>query len=95
MEQIKVNQNAENIAELAAAVAQLQRKTDFILKQLKIEYTDDPASSLPPELAEKIMAQIRQGKKGELEAVKLYRSQADGGFIQATGVVEDLKKRMG
>ena len=95
MQPVKVNQNAENIAELAAAVAQLQRKTDFILKQLKIEYVDDPAGSLPPDLAAKLTALIRQGKKGELEAVKLYRSQAGGGFIEANGVLEDLKKRMG
>ena len=74
MEQIKVDQNAQNIAQLAAAIAQLQRTTDFILKQLKLEYTDDPASSIPPQLAEKMSALLRQGKKGELEAIKEYRS---------------------
>ena len=94
MEQIKVDQNAQNIAQLAAAIAQLQRTTDFILKQLKLEYTDDPASSIPPQLAEKMSALLRQGKKGELEAIKEYRSQAGGGFIEATAVIEDMKKRM-
>ncbi len=93
MEEIKVNQNAQNIAEIAAAVAQLQRKTDFILKQLKLEYTDDPASLLPPQLAEQLFALIQQGKKGELEAIKKYRSEAGGGMLEAMAVVEDMKKR--
>jgi ribosomal protein L7/L12 len=93
MEKIKVDQNAQNIAQLAAAVAQLQRTTDFILKRLGVDCTDDPASSLPPELAEKIAALLRQGKNGELDAIKLYRSQTGGGFIEATGVMEDIKKR--
>jgi hypothetical protein len=93
MKRIQVDQNAQNIAEIAAAVAQLQRTADYILKQLKLEYTDDPASNLPPDLAQKISDLIRKGKSGELEAVKVYRSQAGGGFIEATGVVEDLKRR--
>jgi ribosomal protein L7/L12 len=92
VEQIKVDQNAQNIAQLAAAIAQLQRTTDFILKQLKLEYTDNPAGNLAPELAEKISALIRQGQKGELEAIKVYRSQAGGGMIEAMAVVQDMKK---
>ncbi len=95
MQRIKVDQNAQNMAELAAAIAQLQRTTDFILKQLKVEYVDDPAANIPPQLAEKMTALIRQGEKGKLEAIKLYRSQVGGGMIEAMGVIEDMKKKLG
>jgi hypothetical protein len=94
MERITVDQNAQNISVIAAAVVQLQRTTDFILEQLKVEYVDDPAKNLEPQLADKMYALIQKGNNGVLEAIKLYRSQAGGGMIEATGVVEDMKKRL-
>ncbi len=93
MEQIKVDQNAQNIAVIAAAVAQLQRKTDFILKQMNLEYHDDLVALLQPELLQRLQALVRQGGKGELEAIKLYRAQAGGGMLEAQSVVEELKRR--
>jgi hypothetical protein len=42
-----------HLARINQAFARLERKTDFILKELKLEYVDNPDSTaIPPQYAE-------------------------------------------
>lgn len=76
------------LSQLAQAIGRLERKTDFILKQLNLQYTDDPESSIPPHLAE-VYALLKQGKK--MEAIKAYRQQTGAKLDEAITAVEKLE----
>lgn len=82
----------ERFSRLAQAIARLERKTDFILKELKLEYIDNPAGSIPPELAE-VYALLQQGKK--LEAIQAYRKVTKAGFEAARAAVEKIELGQG
>ena len=73
---------------ISQAIARLDRKTDFILKELKLEYIDQPDSSIPPQLAE-VYALLKQGKK--LHAIQAYRKLTNAGAEAAKVAVEDLE----
>ncbi len=72
------------ITQLATAVGELQRKVDFILTELKLEYKD----TMSPEL-EEVRALLRQGKK--LEAIMAYRRQTKAGLDSAKAAVESIE----
>lgn len=76
------------LSRLAQAIGRLERKTDFILKELKLEYTDDPDSTIPPELAE-MAALLKQGKK--LQAIQAYRKLTGVGVDEAMVEVEEFE----
>ncbi len=78
----------DHIFRISQAVARLERKTDFILKELKLNYVDDPNSNVPPELAE-IYALVRAGKK--LEAIQAYRKQSGADLNTAKLFVEQVE----
>jgi ribosomal protein L7/L12 len=75
-------------ARLAQAIGRLERKTDFILKELKLEYTDDPDADVPPELVE-VHALLKQGKR--LQAIQAYRKLTGAGVDEAATAVEELE----
>ncbi len=91
MDQIKIDPSSVNLNELAEAILQLQRKTDFILQALKLEYIDDPSISIPPDLVKEISALLRQGKK--MQAIQAYRSRLGGFMEDAKAAVEKIEKR--
>ncbi len=78
----------EQLSRIAQAVARLERKTDFILKQLNLEYVDNPDSGIPPQFAE-VYALLRQGKK--LQAIQAYRSKTGAGLNEAKAAVEKME----
>lgn len=78
----------EHFSRVAQAIARLERKTDFILKQLKLEYIDQPDDSIPPELAE-VAALLKQGKK--LQAIAAYRKLTNADLQTANAAVEKLE----
>ena len=78
------------IMALAEAIAKLERKVDFILKELKLDYKDDEAA-IPPQLAE-VYALIRQGKK--MEAIQAYRKQNGTGLNEAKAAVEAIEAKL-
>lgn len=82
----------ERLSRLAQAIARLERKTDFILKELRLEYIDNPAGSIPPELVE-VYALLQQGKK--LEAIQAYRKVTQAGFEAARAAVEKIELGQG
>ncbi len=79
---------SERLGRLADAIGRLERKTDFILKHLHLEYTDDPESSIPPGLAE-VYALLKQGKR--LQAIQAYRKATGSDLDQAKVGVENLE----
>jgi ribosomal protein L7/L12 len=78
----------ERFSRVAQAIARLERKTDFILKELKLEYIDQPDSGIPPQLAE-VYALLKQGKK--LQAIQAYRKLTNASYDQAKEAVENLE----
>jgi ribosomal protein L7/L12 len=76
-----------HFSRLAQAIARLERKTDYMLKELKLEFRDDPEGAIPPHLAE-VYALLQKGKK--LEAIAAYRKLTGAGYEQAKTDVEDL-----
>jgi ribosomal protein L7/L12 len=78
----------DHIFRISQAVARLERKTDFVLKELKLTYVDDPNSNVPPELAE-VYALVRAGKK--LEAIQAYRKQSGLDLNSAKLFVEKVE----
>ncbi len=79
---------ARRLDAMAQAIARLERKTDFILKELKLEYTDHPEESLPPALAP-VAALHKQGKR--LEAIQAYRKQTGVGLEEAKLAIQNLE----
>ncbi len=78
----------EHFNRISQAIARLERKTDFILKELKLDYIDNPAGSVPPELAE-VYALLKQGKK--LQAIQAYRQLTNASAEVAKAAVENLE----
>lgn len=77
------------ITNLQMKVAELERKLDFVMKHLDLEYHEDPLS---PVLAE-VVALIRQGNR--LEAINLYREKTGVNLKAAKDAVEELAGRLG
>jgi ribosomal protein L7/L12 len=73
---------------LAQAIGRLERKTDFILKELKLEYTDDLEGSVAPELAE-VVAFLKQNKK--MDAIRAYRAATGAELAEAQAAVEKMQ----
>jgi ribosomal protein L7/L12 len=73
---------------IARAIARLERKTDFILKQLNLEYTDQPEDSIPPNLVE-AYDMLKQGKR--LQAIQIYRKQTGVGLDEAKLAIEKIE----
>lgn len=78
----------EHLSRVAQAVARLERKTDFILRHLNLEYKDEPESSVPQEFAE-VYALLKQGKK--VEAIRAYRMATGLGMNAAKVAVEEME----
>lgn len=79
---------SEHFHRVAQAIARLERKTDFILRELNLEYIDTPESSIPPQLDE-VYTLLRQGKK--LQAIQAYRRQTGAGLGEAKDAVEQIE----
>lgn len=69
---------------LAQSIARVERKVDFILKELKLDYPDD---EVPPELA-RVHRLLGQGKKDD--AVEEYQKVKNASLSEARAVVEAL-----
>ncbi len=78
----------KRLKELAMSNGRLERKTDFVLKHLNLEYVDKPEDSIPPELAN-VYALLKQGKK--VEAIREYRQRTGANAATALTEVEKLE----
>ncbi len=77
----------KRLSQLALAIGRLERKTDFILKHLNLEFQDDPESSIPAQLAE-VYALLKKGKK--IDAIREYRKQTGADVAEATTAVDKI-----
>ena len=73
----------QRISRLAEDIGRLERKTDFILKALKLDYQDEPDNSMP-----EVAAFLEQGKR--IEAIKAYRQRTGASAEQAALAVDKL-----
>jgi len=77
------------ITNLQMKVAELERKLDFVMKHLDLEFPDDPQSPLIVE----VTRLLRQGNR--LEAINLYREQTNVNLKAAKDAVEELARQIG
>jgi ribosomal protein L7/L12 len=78
----------KRLKELAMSIGRLERKTDFVLRHLNLEYVDRPEDSIPPELVT-VFALLKQGKK--VEAIREYRQRTGANAATAMTEVEKLE----
>ncbi len=77
----------KRLSQLALAIGRLERKTDFILKRLNLEYQDDPEGNIPVQLAE-VYALLKKGKK--IDAIREYRKQPGADMAETTTAVDKI-----
>jgi hypothetical protein len=74
------------------SIARLERKIDFILKELNLEYPDDSdVEAIPPHLVE-VCALLKKGLK--LQAIQAYQIQTGANLREAKAVIEDIEMRL-
>ncbi len=81
-------EDSARISALEMKVADLERKLNFFMQQLKLEYTPEPVS---PALAE-AANWLRKGNK--IEAVKSYQKLAGVGLKESKDAVDALEARL-
>ncbi len=74
----------EQIKQLRARVAKLERTVAFLLSKLEIEYVDDPAPEVDPDVFKLVQA----GKT--IEAIKLYREKTGADLRTAKDFIESM-----
>ena len=79
------SQNTEHeVFTLRERVAKLERTVAFLLEQLHLDYVDNAAPTVLPE----ILDLVRRGKK--IEAIKVYREQTGLGLKEAKDYIDSL-----
>ena len=77
------------ITALQLKVGELERKLNFVMQHLKLEYQDDPLSPALTEAAN----WLRKGNK--LEAIKVYQQMTGAGLKESKDTVDALEKKLG
>ncbi|MCI0394942.1 MAG: ribosomal protein L7/L12 [Chloroflexi bacterium] len=78
----------ERVSTLMKQVYQLERKVDFLLKHLNLEYQEEPDLTVRPQ----VEALLRQGK--QIEAIKLFRTVTGLGLREAKDAVDKIEREM-
>ena len=81
--------DSARIAALQLKVADLERKLNFVMDQLKLVYTEQPLNPALSAAADL----LRQGNK--LEAIKVYQKLTGTGLREAKEAVETLERSLG
>jgi hypothetical protein len=76
----------KRIDELASAVARLERKIDFLLKTLNLQYQE---TSFP--FQSELETLVRRSNR--VDAIKLLRQRLDLTFLQAEAIIEQIEKQ--
>ncbi len=79
----------QEIKEMRARIAKLERTVEFLLHHFELDYVDDPSSSVPGVDTE-IMALVQAGKT--LDAIRLYRERTGADLLTAKTVIEGLTR---
>jgi ribosomal protein L7/L12 len=72
-------------------IARLERKVDFILKELGLEYEGREEDSFPG--LDEVKDLLRQGRK--IQAIKVYRQRTGVGLREAKEAVERIEIETG
>jgi ribosomal protein L7/L12 len=80
--------DSSRIAALQLKVADLERKLNFVLDHLKLEYTAEPLNPALDEAAN----WLRKGQK--IEAIKVYQKMTGQGLKEAKDAVEALEQKL-
>ena len=72
-----------------ARVHELEKKIDFLFKELRIEYTE-PGGNDVPEYVRHIRELLHLGDK--IEAIKVYRQNTGVGLADAKNAVEAMEQ---
>ncbi|ABU60418.1 ribosomal protein L7/L12 [Roseiflexus castenholzii] len=79
----------ERLSTLMKQVHLLERKVDFLLQHLHLEYQEEePGLMVRPQ----IEALLKQGK--QIEAIKLYRLETGLGLKEAKDAIEKIDKEL-
>ena len=81
--------DSARITALQVKVGELERKLNFVMQHLRLEYKEDPLSSALTEAA----SWLKQGNK--LEAIKVYQQMTGAGLKESKDAVEALEKKLG
>jgi ribosomal protein L7/L12 len=76
------------IIELSMRVAELERKVEFLLGHLHLEYRDQ---GYDPTMAE-ITELLRRGNK--IEAIKIYRERHNVGLAEAKAAIDRIEANL-
>ncbi len=80
---------SSHITALQVKVGELERKLNFVMEHLKLEYKDDPATAALEEAAHWL-------KKGNrVEAIKAYQSLTGKGLKESKDAVDALASKLG
>ncbi len=79
----------QEIKEMRARIAKLERTVEFLLHHFELDYVDDPSSSVPGVYTE-IMTLVQAGKT--LDAIRLYRERTGADLLTAKTVIEGLTR---
>ena len=79
-----------HLSRINQSIARLERKTDFILKELKLEYVDNPENTNIPAKFAAVQALVKQGKK--LQAMLEYRKLTGLGAAEAQMAVDQIER---
>jgi hypothetical protein len=81
--------DSSRITALEMRIGELERKLDFVLDQLKLQYVPEPLDSALTEAAK----WLRQGNK--IEAIRLYQKMTGKGLKESKDAVDALEKKLG
>ncbi len=81
--------DSERIAVLLMKVGELERKLEFVMQTLKLEFKEDPLS---PALVE-ATKWLQKGNK--IEAIKVYQQMIGGGLKDSKDAVDALERKLG
>lgn len=80
---------SQRLAALLKQVNQLERKVDFVLKQLNLEYKEGESKEMVQPQVEKL---LQQGKR--LDAIKLWQMETELGLREAKEAVMKIEQEM-
>jgi ribosomal protein L7/L12 len=81
--------DSSRLSALQLKVGELERKLDFVLQHLGIQYRDAPLSATQADA----LNWLRKGNK--IEAIKVYREATGLGLKEAKDAVEALERQLG
>lgn len=78
----------DQLSNLTKKVSELDRKIDFIMKKLNLQYVDSPPPPDYPEVRRLLM------KNDLMGAIKVYQMETGAGLGEAKSAVEEIRRSL-